>query len=932
MNFTGVHATGGGTGVADRADPLRLAPMTRTVHIICHTHWDREWYRTFQSFRMELVELVDETMQVLESDAEYRHFMLDGQMAVVDDYLEIAPANEARLGRLAEAGRLMMGPWYILMDEFGVSGETIVRNLATGIDRAEDFGGAMDVGYLPDMFGHIAQMPQILDQFGFADTVVWRGVPASCTDSASFAWTAPDGSTVRAQYLPRGYGNGVGLPPDAAALIRRVELFCAQTQKASGGDGDPVLWMHGTDHRHPIPALPAMVAEANAAQDDWHFVISTLPDYIAEQRAAAEPGAAWTGELRSGAKANLLMGVASNRVDVKQAAARAERGIERLAEPLNALFRGAADWPAAFLAQAWHRMLLNSAHDSICACSHDDVVLAVRDRFAEAEALAEGLTERAKLAAYLHAAGAIDGSAPVAAVVVNASARRRSGLVELSVPPGADLEGTQELWEFPARLPFVTRTASQAVEWVEVVVDQIGDVHDATVTRTDDGAEVDFLVDPRRFGLFDPTDTVAELRRIAAESPDAPVRFFYVGTGEHHVLAHAADVPGFGWSIWEPGPVAGAVRVDDDGRGMSNGSVTVRVADDGTFAVDGHGGLGLLVDDGDRGDTYNFCAVGDGATIEGLDDVTVTVTESGPLRARLRVTGTARWPERAFGDSRVGEVVTRVTTELELQVDQRVVHVSVSFDNSSRDHRVRAHFPLPRPADHSEAECAFAVVTRGLDAEGGPSEPALATYPSRRFVTAGGLCVVHEGLCEYELVDMDGTEGDRAAHTLAVTLLRATGMLSAPPMPSRPLPAGPFDPAEAAQLQGPVAMRYAVHVGDADPYELVDEAFLPLVVAGTRTADDDGGEPRTRDTDLPRAESLLEVAGAEVSALYRADDDPEVLVLRVFNPSATATTVTVTGRTGTLVDLRGEGDDPFDGSVDLAPWAIQTIHLDPQPT
>lgn len=907
--------------------------MTRTVHIIPHTHWDREWYRTFQSFRMELVELVDETMGLLETDADYRHFMLDGQMAVVDDYLEIRPANQARLGRLGEAGRLVMGPWYILMDEFGVSGESIVRNLSMGLRRASDFGGAMDVGYLPDMFGHIAQMPQILEQFGFSDTVVWRGVPESCTHSPAFEWTAPDGSSVLAQYLPRGYGNGVGLPPDADDLVRRVELFCAHTDGAAGSDDAPVLWMHGTDHRHPIPALPAMVAAANAAQTDWHFVISTLPDYIAEQRDAAGPGASWTGELRSGAKANLLMGVASNRVDVKVAAARSERALERIAEPLTALFVDPQKWPDAFLSQAWRLSVLDSAHDSICACSDDDVVLAVLDRFAQATAIAEGLTERAKLAAYLHAAPALGSPSEFSAIVVNSSARTRSGLVELRVAPGTSPEGTQALWELPDRLPFVTRSAVDALEWLGVVVDQLSDVHDTKVTRTADGADVELLFDVRRFGLFDPSETETTLAELAAEQPDATVRFFYVGRGEGRVLAHVSDVPGFGWAVWEPGPADGSVTVDTDGRGMNNGIVTVRVAGDGTFSIDGHEGLGLLVDEGDRGDTYNFCPVGDGAGVVGLEDVTVETIESGPLRARLRVTGTARWPERALGAMRTGEVATRVTTTLELQVGQHVVHVEVAFDNHSRDHRLRAHFPLAEPTSTSEAECAFAVVTRGLEAEGGPSEPALATYPSRRFVAAGGLCVVHEGLCEYELVDIDPSDDEPVARTLAVTLLRATGMLSAPPMPSRPLPAGPFDPAEGAQLAGPRSMRYAVHVGDADPYELVDEAFLPLVVAGT--SDPDGTESRSSATGTGvvapdvRSESLLEVVGAEVSALYRDTDDPNTLVLRVFNPTPEETTLTVTGRIGTLVDLRGRGDEPFDGSCQVAPWAIRTIHLDP---
>ena len=104
-----------------------------------------------------------------------------------------------------------MGPWYILMDEFLVSGETIVRNLQMGIKRGAAFGGAMEVGYLPDMFGHIAQMPQILAQAGLEHAVVWRGVPSSITKTG-FWWEAPDGSTVRAEYLPVGYSNGAVAP------------------------------------------------------------------------------------------------------------------------------------------------------------------------------------------------------------------------------------------------------------------------------------------------------------------------------------------------------------------------------------------------------------------------------------------------------------------------------------------------------------------------------------------------------------------------------------------------------------------------------------------------------------------------------------------------------------------------------------------------
>src|SRR5437588_5828890 len=175
--------------------------------------------------------------------------MLDGQMAVVDDYLAVRPQAESTLRRLAASGRVSAGPWYILMDEVLVSGETTVRNLQRGLDRAAAFGGAMDVGYLPDMFGHVAQMPQLLSQAGFEHAVVWRGVPAA-VDRTGFWWTAPDGSTVRAEYLPVGYGNGAAIPDDAKALLRRIEAHERELGEL-GLDGS--LWSDGTDHQAPQP-------------------------------------------------------------------------------------------------------------------------------------------------------------------------------------------------------------------------------------------------------------------------------------------------------------------------------------------------------------------------------------------------------------------------------------------------------------------------------------------------------------------------------------------------------------------------------------------------------------------------------------------------------------------------------------------------------
>jgi hypothetical protein len=192
------------------------------LHLVPHTHWDREWYEPFQRFRLRLVDLVDGVLDRAEADPRFC-FTFDGQTAMLEDYLEIRPEAEPRIKALVATGQLAVGPWRILSDEFLVSGETLVRNLEAGVDRAERFGQTMAVGYLPDEFGHAAQVPQLLRLAGFGHAAVWRGVPAAI-DRHRFTWSAPDGSSVRTEYLVGGYGNAAGLftYPDVAVAGRRL--------------------------------------------------------------------------------------------------------------------------------------------------------------------------------------------------------------------------------------------------------------------------------------------------------------------------------------------------------------------------------------------------------------------------------------------------------------------------------------------------------------------------------------------------------------------------------------------------------------------------------------------------------------------------------------------------------------------------------------
>ena len=363
------------------------------------------------------MEVVDEVLELLEGDERWR-FTLDGQLATVDDYLEIRPEAEERIRALVHAGRLAIGPWQTLVDEFLVSGETIVRNLESGRERAARFGHAMEVGYLPDMFGHVAQMPQILRAAGIGIAVLWRGVPAE-VDSHVFAWEAPDGSVVRVEYLPEGgYSNAAWAFREggegAGGVVERLRPWF--------GD-DPLLAMVGTDHMPPVRDLPDQAPDAR---------IGTLPDYVTEGKT--EGLLRVRGELRSAARANLLPNVISARIDIKQACARAEQALERYAEPLQALY-GGDDWPEPFFRLAWSRLFQNAAHDSVCGCSADEVSAQVLVRYAEARQIADELTRRAL--------DRIAEQAPRdSIVVVNPSPHPRTEVVELdgelgqvTVPP-----------------------------------------------------------------------------------------------------------------------------------------------------------------------------------------------------------------------------------------------------------------------------------------------------------------------------------------------------------------------------------------------------------------------------------------------------------------------------------------------------------------
>ena len=229
------------------------------IFFVSHTHWDREWYEPFQVFRLRLVNCIDKLLDIFSTEPDYRYFLLDGQTIVLEDDLEARPDHEQALRDLVGAGRVQVGPWYVLPDEFLVSGEAIIRNLLRGTRLARDFGRTMHIGYLPDPFGHISQMPQILRGFGFGTAAFRRGLADEPTE---LWWQSPDGTRVLACYLRDGYDNAAWMRRDDDGFVDDLKKL--RDSLAPHATTSNLLLLNGTDHMEPWADLPRQLEIASS--------------------------------------------------------------------------------------------------------------------------------------------------------------------------------------------------------------------------------------------------------------------------------------------------------------------------------------------------------------------------------------------------------------------------------------------------------------------------------------------------------------------------------------------------------------------------------------------------------------------------------------------------------------------------------------------
>jgi alpha-mannosidase len=846
------------------------------IHVVSHTHWDREWYLTHEQFRFRLVALIDRLLDLLDSDPSYKYFHLDGQTIVLEDYLEIRPEQEPRLRAQIAAGRILIGPWYVMPDEFLVSGESLVRNLLRGHRISRDYGSPMPVGYLPDLFGHVGQMPQVWRQFGLDNTILWRGFGGR---DAEYWWQAPDGSRVLMMHLPpEGYCNATRIVFDPGAMMARAAEKVGY-ERARTRTGQALL-MNGVDHVEPHTAIPDLIARLSA-QPDQRAQHSTLPAYVAAVRDAVEstnpPLETVSGELRGGTDyANLLPGVLSARVYLKQQNADVQALIESYAEPL-AMFASIAArsrYPAGELRHAWKTLLQNHPHDSICGCSIDAVHDENMIRFARARQVAAAVADTALEAIADSVPPAAAGA--IRAIVVNTDAVERTqvveGLIDLPID-SAEPWRTVDAAALDRPVRFFPRDATIAA------------VHAA------DGARVDFqILDERQ---------VVHHEMSRYETPWA------LNTRRIRVAWWAGRLPPCGYASFDFTVAAQSVSAPAPASctAIENEHLAVAANGDGTFEVrDKHTAVmyhnvAALEDVGDVGDEYNYCPPRTDRRVSNADArlVKVACVADGPLRKTLRAELDLPLPRGAAADRsrRADETVReRVTIDATLDNGSPRVAFTVTVDNQASDHRLRITFPTGAARlESARADTAFDVVSRPARQrvpDTITNEAPVSSAPMISLVDAGdgraGATVIARGLMEYEVLE--------AAPSIALTLVRAVGDLSRNDLATRPSGhAGPPVATPGAQCHGihRFEIAFEPHGGMPSANALLASARahnLPPRVVPVRAPSGTG----------PLSRSLVRVerhsGGVVLSALKQAEAGSSV-IMRLFNPDAAEASATI---------------------------------------
>ena len=879
------------------------------AHYVLSTHWDREWYQSFQNFRYQLVRLLDRVFAGLEDGRLRGPFQTDGQAIILEDYLEIRPERRQEVIDLAQAGKLVIGPWYVLPDEFLVSGESLVRNLCLGRSIARSFGvEPSQAGFVCDLFGHNSQMPQIFAGYGIKGALIWRGT--NHVETRHVRWRSPDGSEVAAYRFPQiGYcdytfkvRHAVEQSLDVTPERVAQDVSAYLRDEAEHTEIDPILLFDGGDHEEwDADVYAAMFAYADESEDEFEIVHTSLDAYIAEMLPqAGRIGTLVEGELRE--PGALLMdtqwvipGVLSSRVWIKQRNARCEALLCSWAEPTTAWAHRAlgAEVPQGFLDTAWKWLLKNHPHDSICGCSIDVVHEDMKFRFSQAEQIAERLTLESTRQIAAAVAGDV-GDHELRVTVFNPSATSVNDTHEIDLQIPRDWPTFNEFFGFEPKPSF----RIYGPDGVEIPYQRVRQTNNRTQTRI---YETKF---PERYQTNDVRVSLP-LHLPACGYSTLTVRAGHDGEPTRH-------------------PANRGLATSD--RSMENEYFVVTVMPNGSLTVvdkrtsEVYKRLLTFEDASDIGDGWYYgMAVNDEVFTSAASNAAVSLIHDGPNLTTLRIRTTLQVPKRfTFNDTmaRTGELVDLVIEScVSLRPGAEEIAVETVVYNVAEDHRLRLLLPTHVRADTYLADTPFDVVERPIALSQDNylyRELEVATKPQQSwtavFQPGRGLAVVSSGLLETAV-------RDNPERTLALTLLRSTRRTVG------------TDGEPNGLLLGDHTFRYRIVPLTGDPDRVRLAAIGQRLAAGLQVIQLCEADIRLHRSipalsSLPSQLSFMQVEGEVVVTSARMIAGG--FEVRMFNPNRESTEVTIAfaGELGMSqfqhVDLEHNLQAPFVDLVDGA--------------
>ncbi|WP_210442547.1 mannosylglycerate hydrolase [Vibrio crassostreae] len=827
---------------------------TSRVHITPHMHWDREWYFTTEESRILLVNNMEEIMNRLESDPEYKYYVLDGQTAVLEDYFAIKPENTERVKALVEAGKLIIGPWYSQTDTMQVSGESIVRNMMYGIRDCMKFGDAMKIGYLPDSFSMSSQLPMIYNGFDITRAMFWRGCSERHgTNKTEFLWQSNDGSEVTAQVLPLGYAIGKYLPQDEEGLRARLDKYFPVLEKPSVTKD--ILLPNGHDQMPIQKDIFEVMDKLREIYPDREFSMSRYEEVFEKVEAARDQLDTIKGEFNDGKYMRVHRTISSTRMDIKLIHAEIENKIVNILEPLASIaWTLGFEYHHGLIEKMWKESMKNHAHDSIGCCCSDKVHAEILNRYILADDMATNLIHFYKRKIVDH------------------------------MP---DREGCDKLAMFNLS-PY---------EREEVV--------NTTIT-----------IRAQEFSIFDENENPVEYfiqdkRQIDPGKVDRQIVHYgnYDPFMEFDIQIKRT-VPAMGFTTLHiQGNEKGAVKVaEQKDYLLENEYYRINVNDNGTLTIfdketeQVFDQVLRLEDGSDDGDEYDYSPSRQEWLLYSDEfPVETSIDHQGfqsvaNIVFRMNVPANLAEREERTGQNGFVEAQCQVV----LKQGSRRIEVRMELDNQADDHRVRVLVPTPFVSETVVADNQFGCITRPTN------DPAMAVWEEEKWKEApvpvyqlmnfaalendkAGMAIMSNGLREFEVI---ASQGDENRDTFALTLFRGIGVLGKEELLLRPgRPSGIKIPTPDSQVRGKLVCEFTLcgfsgnhidanimaqardNVTQIECYNKIPYNAMKLNVG---------------EQNLPMSFSLLskQQSGAVLSVLKKAEDE-DALIMRVYNPAET---------------------------------------------